>query len=181
MSENPAPETLKEDGLRLFQEGQYPQALEKFEQARAAFQARGDEAAAGEMLNNLGVVYQRTGQWDQAELVLEAAVQLFGRLGDRHREAQAQGNLGSFYVSRGKRKRGMPLLQQAADTFKALGDRELQRVTLVALSRAALQGREMLAAVAYYEASLDLIDDPTAKQKALKRFFGVSSRMLSGR
>ncbi len=181
MSDNPAPETLKAKGLQLFQAGQYPEAIEQFELARAAYVAQGDEAGAGEMLNNLGVVYQRTGQWDKAELVLEAGVQVFERLGDRHREAQAKGNLGSFYVSRGKRKRGMPLLQEAADTFKELGDHELQRVTLIALSRAALQGRQVFAAVAYYDASLDLVEKPTGRQRALRRLFGMSSKMLSGR
>lgn len=172
------PESLKDQGLRLFFDGQYPQALEAFEQARAGFLARGDEAGVGEMLNNLGVIFQKTGRWDEAMRALDEARLLFGRLGDRHREAQAVGNLGSLLVAHGDRKRGAAMLQEAAGMFRALNEAELHSATLRALSRACMQTGDLGSALGYYAAAIDALESPSPAQRALRRLLTAPARML---
>jgi|GEM_PF-4993075 len=85
---------MKEEGLRLFQEGLYPEAAEKFEQARRTFESEGEVVEAAEMLNNIGIVHRMRREWDQAIEALERAQSAFAELSDRSREAQVLGNLG---------------------------------------------------------------------------------------
>ena len=89
-----SPQDLKAEGLRLFQEGLYEEALAKFKQAQEGFAAEGNDTETAEMVNNLGIIYRMQGQWDEAIAALEEAKATFVRLGDQSREAQALGNLG---------------------------------------------------------------------------------------
>jgi tetratricopeptide (TPR) repeat protein len=173
-----SPEYLKDQGLKLFFDGQYPLSIAHFERARDGFLAHGDQAQAGEMLNNLGVVYQKIGRWNEATRVLGDARTLFARLGDAGREAQAVGNLGSLHVAHGDRKRGLGLLQEAAEMFRMLGEREMQSATLRALSRAYFGRADMSHALSYYEAALAVLEHPSTRDRALRGLLSVPSRML---
>ncbi|MBI3763204.1 MAG: tetratricopeptide repeat protein [Chloroflexi bacterium] len=146
--------TLKDAGLRLYREGNYAEAVAKFEAARSAYADAGDRAMAGEMSNNLGLTHRALKAWDAAQTALEAALNEFCEIGDRLREAQALGNLGALAESRGDLKRASDFYQQAIALFGELGEHENRAYTLKALSALQLKQGRQFEALATMDAGL---------------------------
>jgi tetratricopeptide (TPR) repeat protein len=179
MMENMASaQELKDEGLRLFREGLYEEAIAAFENAREAFAAEGNEVESAEMLNNLGVVYRMQQRWDEAIAALEQARETFVHLGDRNREAQALGNLGGLYASKREREKAKECLRQAADLFATSGDAQRQGETLLALGVQAWKTGDRGGGVATYQAGLDLLESPTVDQRALRGLLKVYNSLL---
>jgi len=172
---------LKEEGLRLFQEGLYDEAAARFEQAQAMFAAEGNEIEVAEMANNLGVIHRLHGRWDEAIAALEEARAAFGRLGDRNREAQTLGNLGGLYASKGERDKAQEHLRRAADIFAELGDAQRRGETLLALGVQMWKTGDRSGGLTTYEAGLRTLERPTAGQKAVRGLLGLRTRLLGGR
>jgi len=181
MTETTSARTLKEEGLRLFQEGLYEESVAKFEEAQEMFAAEGNEVEAIEMVNNLGVIYRMQGKWDEAVAALGEARAAFARLGDHNREAQALGNLGGLYASRDERDKAAECLRQAADIFAELGDAQRQGETMLALGVQMWKTGDRSGGLATYEAGLHTLQKPTASQKAVRGLLGLRTRLLSGR
>ncbi len=181
MENTASAQELKEEGVRLFQEGLYEEAATRFEQAQEMFTAAGNEVGAAEMLGNLGLVYQRQGQWGEAIAALNEAKATFVRLGDRNHEAQALGNLGGLYASKDERDKAKECLRQAADIFAELGDAQYQGETLLALGVQLWKTGDRNGGLAAYEAGLRALQKPTISQKALRGLFSLRTRLLGGR
>ena len=172
---------LKAEGLRLFQEGLYEEAVAKFRQAQEMFAGDGNEVEAAEMVNNLGVIYRLQGQWDEAIAALHQARVTFVRLGDRNREAQTLGNLGGLYAAKGQRDEAKECLRQAASIFAELGDAQRQGETLLALGVQTWKTGDRSGGLATYEAGLHTLQRPTASQRALRGLLSLRTRLLGGR
>ncbi len=172
---------LKEEGLRLFQEGLYEEAAAEFEQAQETFTAEGNEVEAAEMVNNLGVIHRLHGRWDEAIVALDEARTAFARLGDRNREAQTLGNLGGLYASKGERDKARECLRQATDIFAELGDAQHQGETLLALGVQMWKAGDRSGGLAAYEVGLRTLQKPTASQKTVRGLLGLRTRLLGGK
>ena len=181
MGKTASAQELKEEGLRLFQEGLYEEATAKFGQAQEMFATEGNEVEAAEMVNNLGVIYRLQGKWDEATASLDEARAAFARLGDLDREAQTLGNLGGLYASKGKGARAKECLRLAADIFAELGDAQRQGETLLALGVQMWKADDRSAGLATYEAGLQTLRKPTASQKTLRGLLSLRTRLLGGR
>jgi tetratricopeptide (TPR) repeat protein len=181
MGEKTSAAAVKAEGLRLFNEGLYEEALERFGRAQELFAAEGNDAEAAEMLNNMGVVYRLTQEWSQAQAALEEAREAFNRAGDRHREAQALGNLGGLLASQGEHLKAQEYLRQAADIFAEVGDGQLQGETLMALGAQMWREGDRRGGIAAYQAGLFALERPKFQQKALRRLLQLTDRLLVGR
>lgn len=181
MEETSTAQALKQEGLRLFQEGLYDEALTKFKEAQERFAAEGNEIEAAEMINNLGVIHRLQGKWDEAIVALEEARATFARLGDRSREAQTLGNLGGVYASKHEREKAKECLRQAADIFAELADEQRRGETLIALGVQEWKTGDRRAGLATYEAGLQTLKKPTASQKALRGLLKMRARLLGGK
>jgi tetratricopeptide (TPR) repeat protein len=171
---------LKEEGLRLFQEGLYEEAATKFGQAQEIFAAEENEIEAAVTANNLGVIYRLQGKWDESIAALDEAKAAFARLGDRNREAQALGNLGGLYASKRERDKAKECLRQAADIFAELDDAQCQGETLLALGVQMWKTGDRSSGLAIYEAGLRSLEKPTTGQKALRSLSSLRTRLLGG-
>jgi len=178
MEEKTSAESLKAEGLRLFEEGLYEEAAERFGQAQELFATEGNLAEAAEMLNNLGVTYRMLHQWDRAQAALEEAKAAFARLGDRSREAQALGNLGGLLASRKERLRAQEYLRRAADLFGELGDNQRRGETLIALGIQMWKSGDRRGGLRTYRDGLVILENPTPQQRFLLRLIGWLFRLL---
>jgi tetratricopeptide (TPR) repeat protein len=169
---------LKEEGMRLFHEGLYDEAVSKFEQAREKFAAEENEIEVAEAVNNLGVVYRLQDKWDEAIAALEDARATFSKLGDRNREAQTLGNLGGLYADKNERDKAKESLRQAADIFAELGDTERQGETLLALGVQLWKTGDRSEGLATYETGLQILPQPTVKQKTVRNLLRMRNRLL---
>mgnify|MGYP006302833327 CR=1 FL=1 len=172
---------LKEEGLRLFREGLYEEAAEKFEQAKEAFFNEESEIEAAEMVNNLGVIYRSKGEWEQAIAALEEARATFVKLEDRGREAQTLGNLGGLYAENRQREKAVECLRQAVDIFSEIGDEQRQGETLVSLAEQKMKMGDRKAGIAAYMAGVQMQQNPPIRQKAMRSLFRLYTRLLEGK
>jgi tetratricopeptide (TPR) repeat protein len=179
MNDSAAPEDTRKEGLRLFHEGLYSESIAAFEQARAAYDAAGDQTGAAEMVNNLGVVYRMNRQWHEAARSLEEARALFHKLGDQNRESQALGNLGGLYASMGKRDKARECLRQAADNFAELGDSQRQGETLMALGVQVWRSGDRREGTAVYRAGLETLQRPALGHKVLRATLGFLEKLTT--
>ena len=180
MGEIMSAQDLKEEGLRLFQEGLYVEAAERFEEARRMFDAEGDVVEAAEMLNNLGITYRMRHEWDKAIEALERAQTAFAKLDDRSREAQVLGNLGGLYASQGQREKAKTSLHEAAGIFADLGDTQRQGETLLALGVQQWKSGDRQDGLTTYQVGLETLERPSTGQKALRGLLNLRNRLLRG-
>lgn len=171
-------QAMKEEGLRLFQEGLYPEAAEMFEHAHQTFEAEGDVVEAAEMLNNLGVIQRIRREWDRAVESLERARSAFVQLRERSREAQVLGNLGGLYASQGQQEMAEVSLRQAAHIFAELGDEQRQGETLLALGVQQWKFGDRQNGLATYQAGLQRLETPSVGQKALRGLLKLRARLI---
>lgn len=174
------PETLKEEGLRLFRDGSYPESLEHFNQAYSAFMECGKTLDAAEMLNNMGVIYRIEGKLSEAAEKLERARQIFSENDDRSREAQTLGNLAPLYSKQDAYERAVETFDQAAEIFQELKDDDRRGEVLMAKGILQFKKGQRTSGLAAYEAGLMLLKRPTVKQKVLRISFKLRQRLLGG-
>lgn len=145
---------LKEEGLRLFQAGDYEGALAQFETAVSAFAAANNLTGQAEMWNNIGVIQRMRGKRDLALPALTQAADAFAQLGDANRQAQALGNLGDLHGFGKKPEEAARCYSDAAALFAQDGDRDKQAQVLRALSLLRLRQGKVMQAMMHMEESL---------------------------
>ncbi|MFW5942241.1 MAG: tetratricopeptide repeat protein [bacterium] len=171
---------LKEEGLALFRRGMHDEALAKFEAAASAYAESGDEAARGEMLNNIGVVQRVRQNWEAAEDAFCDAIDLFEKSGDDHRRAQSLGNLGDLYAFQGQPETAAHYYSEAVELMAASGDREKQAQLLRALSLLRLRQRRFVEAMGLMEQSLQTRPRLNIFQRFFLFLIGIVHRLLGG-
>jgi tetratricopeptide (TPR) repeat protein len=148
------PNTIKEEGLTLFQQGDHKAALDRFMRAAALFQDTEDWGGWSEMHNNMGVVYRQQKNWKQAENALEQALDGFRQINDQNRVGQTLANLGDVFVGQRKRAEAAVTYEQAAALLADSGDGWRQSQVLRALSLHHLRQMHWFLAMSYMEQSL---------------------------
>jgi tetratricopeptide (TPR) repeat protein len=174
------PAQLKEEGLALFNQGAYEDALGRFEAAAAAFAQAGEAAGQAEMLNNIGVVHRFRGNWQAAAEALTKAVRAFAEAGDVNRQGQALGNLGDLYAGKGEREQAARCYSEAAALFAQTKDGEKQSMVLRALSLLRLRQRRIFEAISYMEQSIRVHPRPGMGQRLLRFLIRFMFRVQGG-
>ncbi|MCA9897672.1 MAG: tetratricopeptide repeat protein [Anaerolineales bacterium] len=180
MNSSPTPHTLKDEGMRLFQQGKRREALPLFEQASAGFAAQEDVGNQAEMLNNMGVVLRVLGDWETAVATLTQAATLFQQIGDASRQAQTLGNLGDLYAGQKKYTEAARHYSDAAAQFAQSNEKEKQAQVLRALSLMELRRGQWLAAIMRKEESLQARPRLTFPQRLFKWLLRFANRLLGG-
>lgn len=178
MTQDMKAEDVQQEGLRLFQEGLYDEAVRRFSEAMEHFAEDGREAEVGEMLNNIGIIRRKQGRWEEALDALQEAHRLFVRIGDKVREAQALGNLASVYASLKRREEAEESWVTAASIFQELGEDQKQGDTLMALGVSMFKSGRRQAGLTTYQAGMDLVEQPTILQRIYKVLFTIQARVL---
>jgi len=174
----PDPQIATEEGQRLFAEEQYKEAAEQFAHAQRAYVEAGDDLKAGEMLNNLGVVYRRAGKHKEASEALEEARETFARLGDQRREAQALGNLGGLYSKMKRYDEAEARFQAAFDVFDELDDRVRQSETLRAMAIMQFKRGQRSKAMTTYEDALYFLPNLNFLQRLTRLLLKIRNLIL---
>jgi predicted ATPase/DNA-binding SARP family transcriptional activator/Tfp pilus assembly protein PilF len=126
-------------GLIALFMGNYDEARQHYEAARAiraSLGARSEEAAA---LNGIASVAWRQGHLDEAERLYSQALEVFREIGNRWCVALTLMDLGNVALLLGKTKQARELLSQSLSEWEKLGDRwgiakAMQKLGVAALS-----------------------------------------------
>ncbi len=103
--------------------GEYRQAREMHEQARATFDALGDRRNVAVSLHQLGMLHQVQGEYGRAREMYEQSLAIKQELGDRTGVARSLGQLGILYQAQGEYGRARERYEQALAIAQELGDR----------------------------------------------------------
>lgn len=176
----PSPHTLKDEGMRLFQQGKRREALTTFEQAAAGFAAQDDVGNQAEMLNNMGVVLRVLGDVETAVTTLTQAADLFQQIGDASRHDQTLGNLGDIFAGQKKYTEAARHYSNAAAQFAQSNEKEKQAQVLRALSLMELRRGQWVAAIMRMEESLQARPRLSIPQHLFKWLIRFVNRLLGG-
>lgn len=151
------PESLKDEGLRQFQRGDYDAALATFDTAVSAFAAINNPTGQAEMYNNIGVIHRLRGHHEDALRAFDSAQTYCAAANDDNRRAQVLGNMGDLYKDQGDREQAARCYSDAAALFAQTNDRGKQSQVLRAFSLMRMrQGK-------WYEAMLRMKESLTVK------------------
>jgi tetratricopeptide (TPR) repeat protein len=103
--------------------GDYPRAIDFYEQWLAIAREIGDRRGEGNALGNLGIAYKNLGAYRRAIELYEQALVISREIGDRRGEGTAQGNLGIAYLNLGDYPRAIDFYEQALVISREIGDR----------------------------------------------------------
>ena len=102
---------LVKQGIVYDENGQYPQALEKYAAALKIQKANNDNKGAAHTLNNLGIVYDEQEKWAQALACYREALELHRKFNDPEGRASA-------YLSFADTSRHLPDKMQARKAYR---------------------------------------------------------------
>lgn len=154
MTQELQPESLKEQGLAMFQRGDHDRALALFQEAEAAYAAQENATGQAEMLNNLGIIYRVRRQRQEAIAALTQAAEMFAAAGDAARRGQALGNLGDVYADMGKRDDAGRYYSEAVALLAGAGAAAEQSQVLRAMALLRVRQMRWLEAMTLMERSL---------------------------
>jgi CHAT domain-containing protein/Tfp pilus assembly protein PilF len=134
--------------------GQYPKAIEFYQQSLVIEKEISDRRGEGSLLGNLGVAYRSLGQYQKAIEFLQQALAIFRQIGDRNGEGDALINLGSTYNNLAQYQRAIELYQQALAIKKEIGDRNGEGISLGNLGNAYKSLGQYPKAIEFYQQAL---------------------------
>ncbi len=108
----------------------YAEAIDRLNQALALVTAASMAAEAGDILNDLGLVYTYLGQEEKAILLFQKALGYRRQTSDRDGEAFTLNNLAFCYSRTKETRKAFNLYRQALALERALGDRNAEGRTL---------------------------------------------------
>jgi len=127
-------DSLKEEGLKLFQRGARDEALAVFEKAADAYALDGSSTGEAEMRNNMGVIYRLKRDWPAAFDALNKAEAGFQEAGENKRRAQVLANTGDLAASMRNYEDAAGSYSQASELLAGESEGDLQGQVLRAFS-----------------------------------------------
>jgi tetratricopeptide (TPR) repeat protein len=160
------------------QSGTLPETATALERSLADYKAKGDEAQAATLANDLGVVYFLLGRYGRARAMLEDARDAFVKAGDAAGQARTLGNLAQIEDRRGDKRAALAMYQQAVDLFRSAHDRAGEYDTQRALSQLFLKQGDWIQALAAYERALAVKPHATLFDAILRAIYQIPLRLM---
>jgi len=122
--------SVVEQGKRLYDMGQFTEAVKVLQQAAAEFKSSRDGLQEAMTLSNLSFAYQQLGLWKEAEEAIAQSLKLLqsqentGTSGERLQIiAQALDVQGQLQLAQGQAEAALTTWQKAANIYQQIGDR----------------------------------------------------------
>ncbi|MBF2063152.1 MAG: tetratricopeptide repeat protein [Calothrix sp. C42_A2020_038] len=121
---------LYQQGIQQYRRGDYKQALSTYQEVLKIRCQIGDKVGEGQVLNEMGLVYNSLVQNQKALEVLQQALTIHRDLKDRTKEAETLDNIGSTYYGWSQNQKALEILQQALAIRREAKDKAGEGVTL---------------------------------------------------
>jgi CHAT domain-containing protein/Tfp pilus assembly protein PilF len=151
-----SPEKHLVEGLRLFQQGAFDQAIVSWTEAARLYGRAGKPNEQSGALTYLSQAYQSIGQYKQALQNLELALALVKKSGDRTRIASVLGSLGNVYIATGPADTAYAYLNEGLGMAREAGDSALEAVILNNLGNLFTSQKQDTKALSAYTESMRL-------------------------
>jgi CHAT domain-containing protein/tetratricopeptide (TPR) repeat protein len=155
-SNRQAAEKLNQEGLNLAEQGNFPAALVKYQQALAAYKAIGDRLNEGTVLGNICLVNYYQGQPDLALDVCQQSLKIAQEISDREGISINFNTIALIYQGTGKYPQAIDYFQQALAIVRELKDRSREATILYNLGFVYNSQAKYPQALELYEQALKL-------------------------
>ncbi len=162
----PSPEFRLKEGMKAYQAGDYPAAIEHFLTSHSGFLADDNQLSAAETANNLSVCYLKSGDAQKALDAASGTDEVFSKAGDLRHQALALGNQAAALESLGKPKLAAEKYEESSRLLKEVGDLDNRAIVLQSLSELQMKMGHQLDAMATMRIALL----NKKKQSVLERF-----------
>ncbi|AUB38311.1 Tetratricopeptide [Nostoc flagelliforme CCNUN1] len=122
--------SVVEQGKKLYDTGQFTEAVKVLQQAAAGFKTSKDGLQEAMTLSNLSLAYQQLGLWAEAQEAIAQSLKLLqsgentGTSGERSQIiAQALDVQGQLQLAQGQAEGALTTWQKAADIYQQMGDK----------------------------------------------------------
>ncbi|MGK7872653.1 MAG: CHAT domain-containing protein [Xenococcaceae cyanobacterium] len=149
--------------------GEYPKAIEFYQQSLAITRDIGDHNGEAKSLGNLGVAYFSLGEYPKAIEFYQQSLAITRDMGDRNGEANSLGNLGNAYSSLGEYPKAIEFYQQSLAIFQDIGDREGEGLTLSNLGLLHEKQDQPELAIVFYKQSVIVREGIRRELRVLER------------
>ncbi len=164
-----SPPVQMQQGQAQYEAGNFPVALQLWQQAAAAFATQGDREGEVQALSNAAMAAQQVGAWDTARQALDRALPFLSSVSVR-RQAQWYNTEGSLWLTLGQPAKAIAAWDTASQRYQAAGDR-------VGLVRAAINRAQAFQQMGFHRRALDSLnavqplvsEAPVAEQGAWHR------------
>jgi CHAT domain-containing protein/Flp pilus assembly protein TadD len=161
---------LMKQGMQQSQTGQFPAALNSWQQALQIYRTIKNRLGEALALNFLGGAYHSLGNSVKAIDYIQQSLAIARSIKDRPSEGFAMGNLGVAYYSLGNYAKAIEYSQQSLTIVREIKDRQSEGVALGNLGSAYLSLRNYAQAIEYSQQSLAIarsIKDRQGEGRAL--------------
>ncbi|MEG4034940.1 CHAT domain-containing tetratricopeptide repeat protein [Microcoleus sp. S36b_A4] len=141
-------------GLAYYEAGQFPAAMNSWQQALQIYRALKNRQREGLTLNLLGYAYRSLGNSAKALEYSQQSLAIAREIKDRYGEGLALGNLGSVYTSLGNSTKAIEYSQQYLAITREIKDRDGEAKALGNLGAAYLNLGNSAKAIEYSQQSL---------------------------
>jgi tetratricopeptide (TPR) repeat protein len=170
-------DTMKEQGITLYNQHDYEAAARAFQQAKDAYSNNDQHDMVAEMKVNIGLVHRELGEAQQALEMMQEALRTFEDMSDKMRTAQVLGNLGGVYQGLGDKEQAELSYRKAANLFRELGEEILYSDTLMALGAMQVRNFQLFVGAATYMVALENRTDLNFRQRIIKSLSNLVARM----
>lgn len=173
-------DTMKQQGVTLFDQHDYEAAARAFQQAKDAYDEAGDDDMVAEMKVNIGLVHRALGEMQQALELMQEALRHFQDNNDDLRTAQVLGNLGGVYQVLNDKEQAELSYRQAANIFDELGEDIMYSETLMAIGAMQVRDWKFFQGAATYQVALENRENLTGTQAIIKRLSTIIASFSGG-
>jgi len=164
---------LRNLGVVVAYQGDFPAAQDYYEQARTIFHEVGDRRNESRNFNSLGNLARDLGDYTSAQDYFEKSLAIDRALGDRHGESWGLNNLGVVAVEQGNFPAAKDYYQQALEIFRAISDRRGESGALGNLGALAGNQGEYQSAHDYFEQTLFIARQIGARRAESQALFNL--------
>lgn len=148
-------------------QGNYPEAMNAYEQSLKVIRARDNRAGEGATLANMGVLYANQGRFTEALNSFQQALGILDDVGDWTTAGIALHNMGTVYEAQRRYPEASAIYQKALTVHRRVGNREGEANTLNSLGSVALEQGD-------YSDALEVLQQSLVIRQAIRDRAGES-------
>jgi CHAT domain-containing protein len=159
--------------------GEYPKALEVYQQALKLRQIMCGKPAEAETLRKIADILNEQGKKQEAINFLNQALDIQRQIKDRSPEADTLNTLGDVYLSLGGYPQSLNAYNQALSLSKIIGNRRTQTITLIKIGRFYRDLQDYPQALNYYQQALSISRTTGNCKDEVGSLIGISNSHLN--
>jgi CHAT domain-containing protein/Tfp pilus assembly protein PilF len=139
--------------------GDYPKALDFYQQYLAISQSIHNRYGEGIALNNIGFIYYNLGDYPKALELYQQSLIIRQAIGDPYGEGSVLSNIGSIYDSIGDYPKALDFYQQSLAISREIGDRNGQGISINNIGAVYDNLGDYAKALEFYQQALAIFED----------------------